>query len=146
MRHLSTLTSFGPSSQVCELAGEFCEEKSANRLIKSISSPITAEELDEFSFWLTETDLYVLAEKNHIRINEYGFVVTAKMEAEEREFQEMLRQAEEEDKQMQEEWARIEAENLARQEEELLMMRMVLHIARKHRRERWARMKKKKER
>ena len=38
LRHLSTLTNFGPSSEVCELACSFFEEKSANRMIKKALS------------------------------------------------------------------------------------------------------------
>ena len=48
LRHLSSLTNFGPSSEVCELACDFFEVKSATRLIKKALSAgvrFTAEEV-----------------------------------------------------------------------------------------------------
>ena len=50
LRQLSALTDFGPSSEVCELACTFSEEKSANRLIKKALAAgvcFTAEEVQE---------------------------------------------------------------------------------------------------
>ena len=159
LRHLSSLTDFGPSSEVCELANDFFEEKSATRLIKkalaagvrftaeelleldgvvdkSLMLPLIqsvpslkAEDLDEFSFWLTQEDLKALAKKHHVRLDEYGYVMTAEDEALEREFQREEELLEKEMKQMR-------AEQAAREKEEFILARWLIAISRKRRRER----------
>ena len=163
LRHLSSLTSFGPSSEVCELAGAFFEEKSANRLIKkamaagvqftsdevmeldgvvdnslmpqlikSTSHPLTAEQLDDFVFWLSSDEIRSLAKKYHIRLDEDGNVMTADMIEAEREALEAEKEMELEQK----EYERIQAENAARAEEEILLAKFILAMHSKHRRER----------
>ena len=122
LRHLSTLTDFGTSSQICELANEFYESNSADRLIrkalnagirftsedvleldgvvsKNLMPPLiqsipilTAEELDDLSFWLTAEELQTVAAKHRIPLHKDGYVITAEMEALE---QEILREEEE---------------------------------------------------
>ena len=159
LRHLSSLTDFGPSSEVCELANDFFEEKSATRLIKkalaagvrftaeevleldgvvdkSLMLPLIqsvpslkAEDLDAFSFWLTQEDLKALAKKHHVRLDEYGYVMTAEDEALEREFQREEELLEKEMKQMR-------AEQAAREKEEFILARWLIAISRKRRRER----------
>ena len=66
IRHLSSLTNFGPSSEVCELASAFFEEKSANRLIKKALAAgvrFTAEEVLELD-GTVDTTLMPLLIKN----------------------------------------------------------------------------------
>ena len=159
LRHLSSLTDFGPSSEVCELANDFFEEKSATRLIKkalaagvrftaeevleldgvvdkSLMLPLIksvpslkAEDLDELSFWLTQEDLKALAKKHHVRLDEYGYVMTAEDEALEREFQREEEEARREEK-------LLEQEQAAREKEEFILARWLIAISRKRRRER----------
>lgn len=99
LRHLSALTDFGPSSEVCELAVDFPERKHADCLIRkalaakvsftfeevselngivdgSLMFPlmrsvrsISPEELDELSHLLTEEELRMLAEKHGVRLD-----------------------------------------------------------------------------
>lgn len=166
LRHLSTLTNFGPSSEVCELANAFFEEKSANRLIrkaldfgvrfnseevmelsnvvdKSIMLPLiksiptlTAEDLDEFSFWLSKEDFQALAKKNHIRLDEYGYVMTPEDEAMELEIQREEKEALREEKEWEKELEQIQEEQAAREQEGFMIARLILSISRNHRRER----------
>lgn len=161
LRHLSSLTNFGPSSEVCELAGAFFEEASANRLIKkalsagvqftadevmeldgvvdkslmpqlirNTSHPLTAEQLDDFVFWLSDEEIKVLARKNHIRLDEDGNVMTADMIEAEMEAIEAVKEMELE----QQEFERLQA--AARAEEELLLAKFILVMRSKRRRER----------
>lgn len=156
LRHLSSLTSFGPSSEVCELAYSFMEEKSANRLIrkalsagvhfsadevmeldgvvdislmpqliKNISHPLTAEQLDAFTFWLSAEDVRALANKHHIRLDEDGYVMTADMVEAEREM-ELERQ----------EFERTKKKDASKAKENLLLAKLILAIHRKNRRKR----------
>ena len=166
LRHMSSLTDFGPSSEICELACVFFDQKSANRLIKRALAanvrftaedvldldgvvdkslmpqliktvhPITADELDDFSLWLSEEDFRALAKKNHIHVDEYGLVITPEMEKLEKEF-------EIEEAFAQEEFERMQAEQAAREAEDILVARVLIAMRQIHRRER--RNKKKKE-
>ena len=166
LRHLSTLTDFGPSSQICEIANEFFEKKSANRLIrkaltagvrftpeevldldgvvdetlmlpliKSIPS-LTAEELEEFTFWLSKNELQELAKKNHIPVDESGYVVTPEDKALELEIQLEEENARIEDELFEKELEQIQSEQAAREREKLFIARILIIISRKHRRER----------
>ena len=148
LRHLSTLTSFGPSAEVCELAGEFFEEKSATRLIKkalaagvrftakevieldgviddsllpqlikTTSHPLTADQLNEFSFWLSSDEIRALARKNHIRLDEDGYVMT-----------EDMIEAEAEALEAEKEMLRFREKEAARAEEELLIAKAILAV------------------
>ena len=163
LRHLSSLTDFGPSSEVCELACDFFEEKSANRfvkkaiaagvrftaeevleldgvidknlmpqLIKNTSHALTAEQLDDFVFWLNNNEIRELAKRDHIRLDEDGNVMTADMIEAELEFLEAEKEAEQERKEME---RRQEAE-AARAAEELLIAKAIYAICSKRRRER----------
>ena len=163
LRHLSALTDFGPSSEICELAYAFMEETSANRLIKkalaagvrfsaeevleldgvvsmslmpqlikNTSHPLTAEELDDFVFWLKPEEVRALAKKHNIRLDEDGNVMAADMlEAE----QEAL-EAEKEMELDRIEIERFQAEEAARAEEELLIAKALLVIISRRQRER----------
>lgn len=163
LRHLSSLTDFGPSAEVCELACDFFEEKSANRfvkkaiasgvrftaeevleldgvvdtslmpqLIKNTSHALTAEQLDDFVFWLSSTEIRELAKRDHIRLDEDGNVMTADMIEAELEFLEAEKEAEQERKEME---RRQEAE-ATRAAEELLIAKAIYAICSKRRRER----------
>lgn len=166
LRQLSALTDFGSSSEVCELACAFSEEKSATRLIKkalvagvrftseevleldgvvdkSLMLPLiksipslTAEELDEFAFWLTKEDVQVLAQKHNIRMDEYGYVITAEDEALELELLREEEEARREEELLEKELEELRAEQAAREAEELLYARLLLAMIRKRRRER----------
>ena len=166
LRHLSSLTDFGPSSEVCELANDFFEEKSATRLIKkalaagvrftaeevleldgvvdkSLMLPLIqsvpslkAEDLDALSFWLTQEDLKALAKKHHVRLDEYGYVMTAEDEALEREFQREEEEARREEELLEKEVEQMRAEQAAREKEEFILARWLIAISRKRRRER----------
>lgn len=159
LRHLSSLTDFGPSAEVCELANAFFEEKNANRLIKkalaagvrfttedvleldgvvekSLMLPLiksvpslTAEDLDELSFWLTKEDLEALAKKHQVRLDEYGYVMTAEDEALELEIRC-------EDELLEKELEQMRAEQAAREKEEFILARWFIAISRRRRRER----------
>ena len=159
LRHLSSLTDCGPSSEVCELANDLLEEKNATRLIKkalaagvrftaeevleldgvvdkSLMLPLIksvpslkAEDLDELSFWLTQEDLKALAKKHHVRLDEYGYVMTAEDEALEREFRR-------EEELLEKEVEQMRAEQAAREKEEFILARWLIAISRKCRRER----------
>ena len=163
LRHLSSLTSFGPSSEVCELACAFFEEKSANRLIKkalaagvkftadevleldgvidqnmmpqlikNTSHTLSAEHLDDFVFWLTKEEIRVLAQNNHLRLDEDGNVMTADMIEAELEALEVEKEIELEQKELE----RIEAEEASLAEEQLLIAKFILAMRSKRRRER----------
>ena len=156
LRHLSSLTSFGPSSEVYELAYAFMEEKSANRLIrkalsagvrfsadevmeldgvvdislmpqliKNISHPLTAEQLDAFTFWLSAKDVRTLANKHHIRLDEDGNVMTDDMVEAEREMELELQ-----------EFERTKKKDASKAKENLLLAKLILAIHRKNRRKR----------
>lgn len=156
LRHLSTLTNFGPSAEVFELACEFFEEKSATRLIKkalaagvrfaaeevleldgvvddslmpqlikTTSHPLTADQLDDFAFWLSSDEIRALAKKNHIRLDEDGNVMTADM-----------LEAEAEALEAEKEMAHIQEEENAKVEEELLILKAFWAICNRRRRER----------
>ena len=142
MRHLSSLTDFGPSSEVTELAGAFFEQKSADRLIKKALAGgvrfrtedvldldgvvdqslmpqliktiprLSAEELDELSTWLSKEDFLDLAQRNNIRVDEYGYAVLPEIEALEAEAREEERLAQEEAEQLQAEIEAMEAETI----------------------------------
>ena len=158
LRHMSSLTDFGPSSEICELACAFFEQKSADRLIKRALAanvcftaeevldldgvvdkslmpqliktvhPLTAEELDDLSFWLNEEELRVLAKKNRIRVDEYGFVVSPEME-------ELEKELEKEDALAQEEFERMQAERAVQEAEDILLAKVIIAMRQKHRRE-----------
>ena len=163
LRHLSSLTNFGPSSEVCELANAFFEGKSANRLIKkalaagvrftaeevleldgtvditlmpllikNISHPLAAEQLDEFAFWLSNKEIQALAQQNHIRLDEDGNVMTADMIEAEQEFLE----AEKEVELARKELEQLQEEEEARAAEEFLIAKAIYAICSKRRRER----------
>lgn len=159
LRHMSSLTSFGPSSEICELACAFFEQKSADRLIKRALAagisftaeevleldgvvdnslmpqlirtiyPITPEELDDLAVWLNEEELQALAIKNHIRVDEYGFVVLPEMAEIEKELEREEAFAEEELEHMQ-------AEQAAREAEDILLAKVIIAVRQMHRRER----------
>ena len=78
---------------------------------------------------LTQEDLKALAQKHHVRLDEYGYVMTAEDEALEREFQ-----REEEEARREEEL--LEQEQAAREKEEFILARWLIAISRKRRRER----------
>lgn len=166
LRRLSALTDFGPSSEVCELTCAFSDEKGANRLIKkalaagvqftseevqeldgvvdkSLMLPLirsihslTAEELDEFIFWLPKEEMQALAKKHHIRVDEYGYIITAEDEALELELLREEEEARQEAELLEKELEEIRAEQAAREAEELMIARLLILISRKHRRER----------
>ena len=153
LRHLSSLTDFGPSAEVCELACDFFEEKSANRfvkkaiasgvrftaeevleldgvvdmslmpqLIKNTSHALTAEQLDDFVFWLSSTEIREIAKRDHIRLD---------VEAE----QEFL-EAEKEAELTRKELEQLREDEEARATEELLIAKAIYAICSKRRRER----------
>lgn len=163
LRHLASLTDFGPSSEVCELACDFYEEKSANRLIKkalaagvrftaeevmeldgvvdkslmaqlikNTSHALTAEQLDDFVFWLSSSEIRELAKRDHIRLDEDGNVMTADMIEAVLEFLEAEKEAEQERKEME----RIQEIEAAKAEEEFLIAKAIWAICSKRRRER----------
>ena len=99
--HLSRLTDFGPSAEVCEIAQMF-SEAAANRLIRkalasgvrftaeeigeldgvvaeslmpqlvqTTSTPLTAEVLSELSDWLNGDQLRTIARQNGITVDAY---------------------------------------------------------------------------
>lgn len=160
LRHLSSLTDFGPSAEVCELANAFFEEKSANRLIRKALTagvrftaeevldldgvvdkslmppliktvhPLTAENLDDFSFWLTKEEVQALAKKNRIRLDEYGYVMTPEDEALELEIQREEEEARREDELMEQ----MEAERIAREKvEHTAAIWLIMHAHRRRR-------------
>ena len=163
LRHLASLTDFGPTSEICELASFFMEESSANRLIKealaagvrfsaeevleldgvvsmslmpqlikNTSHPLTAEQLDEFVFWLSPEEVRALAKKYNIRLDEDENVMTADMiEAELEALKAEIEMALE-----REELERIQEEEAARAKEEQLIAKAMLAIISKRQRER----------
>lgn len=118
LRHLSALTDFGPSAEVCELATAFFEVKSADRLIrKALAASVrftaekvlglkgvvseslllrlirsiphlTAGELDPFSCCMSQEAFRELAERHRFRVDKYGSLITPEMEEEERQLRE----------------------------------------------------------
>ena len=166
LRQLSALTDFGASSEVCELACAFSEEKSANRLIKkaladgvcftaeevqeleivvdkSLMLPLiksipslAADELEEFAFWLTKEEMQVLAKKHHIRVDDYGYIITAEDEALELEMRREEEEARREEELQEKELEEMRAEQAARAEEEFLVARLLIAMSSKKRRER----------
>ena len=164
LRHLATLTDFGPSSEICELAYSFMEESSANRLIKkalaagvrfsaeeieeldgvvsmslmpqlikNTSHPLTAEQLDDFVFWLSPAEVRSLAKKYNIRLDEDGNVMTADMieaELEDLEAEKEMEQDRVEIEQF------LEEEAAAREEETLIYAKAMLAIISRRQRER----------
>lgn len=104
-------------------------------LIKSVPS-LKAEDLDEFSFWLTKEELEALAEKNCIHLDEYGFVITAEDEALEKEIQREEEEARREEELWKKEMEQLRTEQATREEEEFLLARFIIAIVRKRRRER----------
>lgn len=164
LRHLSALTDFGPSAEICELACDFYEKKNADRfirkalaagvcftaqevldlyglvnqslmpqLIKSIRSPITAEELDSLSFWLTPAELKALAAQHHIRLDQDGFAITPETEETDRTWAATIEGLE-----FLADFAERQAEILdeKRKEEEALIARTLFVLGCKRRRQR----------
>ena len=157
--YMSKLESFGPSAEICEIAQEFFEEKNASRLVKKALAAgvafsveevldldgvvdetlmpqliksirkLTAEELEEVSYWLSDKEFRVLAKKNHIRVDEYGLAVSPEEE-------ELERQLEREEQQAQEELERMQVEWTAQKEENILLAKLMIAISRSKRRER----------
>ena len=99
------------------------------QLIKSISHPLTAENLDELSHLLSKDEFKVLANKSGFRVDEYGCIITPEME-------EAARQLKEEERQAQEEFERFQAEQKAIEEENRLIAKAILAVRSMNRRAR----------
>lgn len=164
LRHLSSLTDFGPTSEICELAYSFMEESSANRLIKkamaagvrfsaeeieeldgvvsmslmpqlikNTSHPLTAEQLDDFVFWLKPEEVRALAKKYNIRLDEDGNVMTADMIEAELEALEAEKDMEQDRVEIEQ---FLEEEAASRERETLMYAKVILAIISKRQRER----------
>ena len=102
------------------------------QLIKNTSHPLTAEQLDDFVFWLSSDEIRLMAAQNHICLDDNGNVMTADMIEAELEALEAEKEMELERKALE----RIQAEEAARAEEELLIAKVILAVCRRRRRER----------
>ena len=83
-----------------------------------------------------EVDLKALAKKHHVRLDEYGYVMTAEDEALEREFQREEEEARREEELLEKEVEQMRAEQAAREKEEFILARWLIAISRKRRRAR----------
>lgn len=163
LRHLSTLTNFGPSSEVCELACAFFEEKSANRMIKkALASGVqfTADEILELDgvidaslmSELIKTTSHPLTSE---QLDDFAFWLNSeeirslatknhiRLDEDGNVMTPDMIEAElealEVEKEMElemQELERIKAEEAARSEEERLIAKVILAICRRRRRER----------
>ena len=101
------------------------------QLIKRVSHPLSAEQLDEFSFWLSGEEMQALANKHHIRLDESGYAITPELEVLELQETKILAQEEIE----QEELERMQAAQAIDKAEEMILTRWLICLSRKHRRE-----------
>lgn len=157
--HLSRLTDFGPSAEVCEIAQMFSEEAAANRLIrKALASGVrfTAEEIGELDGVVAESLMPQLVQTTSTLLTaevldelsdwlngdqlrtiarQNGITVDA--------YGQVVLPPTEEEKQQERDWGELgrtldalAQERARKQKEELLLARVILAVRSIHRRER----------